>query len=111
MTSHSQLIDLNWRDDYDGLYSALETQRRSEAFVNPASRIALAILELYRNHGSLTPKDIIDYVHAELVPTGGWTTFGNYRRFNRTEYESLVWPVVAALKNEHPGQALIYVTA
>lgn len=109
MSDQAQLIEITWRDEYEGLHGALDSQRRTDNFVNQASRVALAVLELYRDGHSLTPKTVVDYVHTALVPRHGWANSGPHG-FNRAAYERLVWPVVAAMKAAHPGEALIYVS-
>lgn len=107
MTTPSD-VDFDWREEYVGLYGALENQRRRNHFVNSASRIALAILTMHMQHQTLTVKAVVAYVHENLVPQNGWKKTGP-NRFDQAEHEQRVALVVTALKAEYPGEALIYV--
>ena len=100
-------IDFNWREDYNELHGSLESQRRANNFVNAASRIALAIMAIYRGGEPMSIPVVVMYVHEQLVPRGGWKNTGP-NHFDQTQYEQLVLPVVAALKDDNPGRALIY---
>ena len=108
MSAQNNALDFTWRKDYDGLYNALDTQRRQGNFIGPPSRIAMAMLKLSLDDKELTISSVVTYVREQLPPRGGWTEGGS-KAFDQANYERLVWPVLLAMKEPYPGEALIYV--
>lgn len=108
MSAPSDGIILEWKDSFAELLENLRNQREYSKFANNASRVALAVLELLESGETLTIQSVVDYAKHHCAPPRGRT--GQSRQsFDDAECARRVWPVVAALKAEHPGQALIYI--